>query len=119
MIEEALDISSALLQSRSSDRLSLCVDKEKKMGGLRQAFHQYRKLHQLSREGPSDMLRRKVAEMERKRKKRNIHRNDLYVDVPESKKWLDTASMPMILTAVGTALFAKILMMVLFKFYYH
>lgn len=83
-------------------------------GGVRQAFHQCRKLHKLSHEGPSDMLRRKVAELEKRRKKRIPNKNDVYVDVPESKAWLDTATMPMILTAVGTALFAKILMMVLF-----
>ncbi|KAH8489686.1 hypothetical protein H0E87_025059 [Populus deltoides] len=33
------------------------------------------------------------------------------VMVPESLSFLDTATMPMILTVVGTALFAKLLMM--------
>lgn len=87
------------------------------MHGVRQTFYQMcRKLHKLSHDRPSDTLKRKVAELEKKRKRRHPNKDDLYVDVPESRAWLDTATMPMILTAVGTALFAKILMMVLFKF---
>lgn len=87
------------------------------MHGVRQTFNQMcRKLHKLSHDRPSDTLKRKVAELEKKRKRRHPNKDDLYVDVPESRAWLDTATMPMILTAVGTALFAKILMMVLFKF---
>ncbi|GER42027.1 succinyl-CoA ligase [ADP-forming] subunit beta [Striga asiatica] len=53
----------------------------------------------------------KIAELEKKRKTRNPRKNKLLVDVPEFKKFLDTATMPMILTVVGTALFAKLLMM--------
>ncbi|GER40371.1 RING/U-box superfamily protein, partial [Striga asiatica] len=48
---------------------------------------------------------------EKKRKTRNPRKNKLLVDVPESKKFLHTATMPMILTVVGTALFSKLLMM--------
>ncbi|KAK4429220.1 hypothetical protein Salat_1222300 [Sesamum alatum] len=70
-----------------------------------------RNLHTLSRDGPSDTLKRKVAELEKKRKQRNPKKNQLLVDVPESRSFLDTATMPMLLTVVGIALFAKLLMM--------
>lgn len=90
------------------------------MHGVRQTLNQMsRKLHNLANGGPSDTLKRKVAELEKKRKRRHPNKDDLYVDVPESRAWLDTATMPLVLTAVGTALFAKILMMVLFKFVFH
>ncbi|GER34784.1 hypothetical protein STAS_11037, partial [Striga asiatica] len=56
-------------------------------------------------------IRRKIAELEKKRKTRNPRKNKLLVDVPESKNFLYTATMPMILIVVGTALFAKLLMM--------
>jgi hypothetical protein len=76
-----------------------------------------RQLHTLSGDGPSESLRRKIAELERTRKARKSPEKDqLFVEVPESKAYLDTASMPMILTVVGVALFAKILFMVLFFF---
>ena len=63
------------------------------------------------RECPSEALKVKIAELERFRKKKKSVKQFI-VDVPESKSFLDTASMPMILTAVGVALFAKLLMMV-------
>ncbi|XP_042042758.1 uncharacterized protein LOC121787971 [Salvia splendens] len=82
------------------------------MRGVHQTLNQMsRKLHKLANGGPSDTLKRKVAELEKKRKRRHPNKDDLYVDVPESRAWLDTATMPLVLTAVGTALFAKILMM--------
>lgn len=74
-------------------------------------FSCHRQLHTLSRDGPSQMLKRRVAELEKKRKMKNPRKNELFVETPEPKTWLDTASMPMILTAVGVALFAKLLMM--------
>ncbi|KAE8123791.1 hypothetical protein FH972_018716 [Carpinus fangiana] len=71
-----------------------------------------RQLHTLSSDGPSESLRRKIAELERTRKARKSPEKDqLFVEVPESKAYLDTASMPMILTVVGVALFAKLLFM--------
>ncbi|KAG8364497.1 hypothetical protein BUALT_Bualt18G0003400 [Buddleja alternifolia] len=70
-----------------------------------------RKLHTLSRDSPSDTLKRKIAELDKKRQRKNPKKNQLFVDVPESRSYLDTATMPMILTVVGTALFAKLLMM--------
>ncbi|KAL2252227.1 uncharacterized protein LOC105167409 [Sesamum indicum] len=82
------------------------------MHGVRRGLAYFCKnLHTLSRDGPSDTLRRKVAELEKKRKKRNPKKNQLLVDVPESRSFLDTATMPMLLTVVGIALFAKLLMM--------
>ncbi|KAL0405143.1 UNVERIFIED_CONTAM: hypothetical protein Slati_3828200 [Sesamum latifolium] len=82
------------------------------MHGVRRGLAYFCKnLHTLSRDGPSDTLKRKVAELEKKRKKRNPKKNQLLVDVPESRSFLDTATMPMLLTVVGIALFAKLLMM--------
>lgn len=49
--------------------------------------------------------------MQKMRRKRNPRNDELFVEVPESRSFLDTATMPMILTVVGTALFAKLLMM--------
>lgn len=66
----------------------------------------------MSRDGPSISLKKKIAEMEKKRKRSNPRKKELFVEVPESKSFLDTATMPMILTVVGTALVAKLLMMV-------
>ncbi|CAL1381392.1 unnamed protein product [Linum trigynum] len=71
-----------------------------------------RGLHMLSRgDGPSETLRRRVSELEKLRKRKNPRKHELFVQVPESLKFLDTATMPMILTVVGTALVAKLLMM--------
>lgn len=78
----------------------------------RRALFQFcRQVHTLSRDGPSDTLKRKIAGLEKMRKRRNPKNNRFFVEVPESLKYLDTASMPMILTTVGVALIAKLLMM--------
>lgn len=76
--------------------------------GLRVLRRQMHLLQQ--RDRPSEALKVKIAELERFRKKKKSVKQFI-VDVPESKSFLDTASMPMILTAVGVALFAKLLMM--------
>lgn len=73
-------------------------------------FH--RQMHTVSRDGPSETLKKKVAELEKMRKRKNHVKNNLLVEVPESTSYLDTATMPMVLTAVGVVLFAKLLMMV-------
>ncbi|CAN1238177.1 hypothetical protein LINGRAPRIM_LOCUS2051 [Linum grandiflorum] len=65
-------------------------------------------------DGPSEALTRRVAELEKSRKRKNPKKHEFFVQVPESLKFLDTATMPMILTVVGTALIAKLLMMVCF-----
>ncbi|KAJ4829517.1 hypothetical protein Tsubulata_011995 [Turnera subulata] len=65
----------------------------------------------LSRDGPSESLKRRIVEMEKTRRRKNPKADELFVEVPESKAFLDTATMPMILTVVGTALVAKLLMM--------
>ncbi|KAI6673464.1 hypothetical protein NL676_001370 [Syzygium grande] len=70
-----------------------------------------RGLHTVSSDGPSDTLRRKIAELEKMKKKRNPRKNQVFVEVPEPKTFLDTATWPMILASVGIALFAKLLMM--------
>lgn len=84
------------------------------MSGIRGMFFQTckKKLHTLSRDaGPSEILKKRIAEIEKKRKRRDPRKNQLFVEVPESKSFLDTATMPMILTVAGTALFVKLLMM--------
>ncbi|XP_076887314.1 uncharacterized protein LOC143537424 [Bidens hawaiensis] len=60
---------------------------------------------------PSDAFKKKIAELEKDRRRKNPKRNRLFVETPESLAWLDTASMPMFATVVGIALFAKLLMM--------
>ncbi|KDO50973.1 hypothetical protein CISIN_1g038886mg, partial [Citrus sinensis] len=70
-----------------------------------------RRLHTLSRDGPSESLKKRVAELEKTRKRKNVKKNDVFVEVPESKSFLDTASLPMFLTVAAIALFAKLLMM--------
>lgn len=72
-----------------------------------------RDLHTQSHDVPTETLKKKVAELEKMRKKRTSRKKDQFiVEVPESKSFLDTATMPMILSAAGIALFAKLLMMV-------
>lgn len=71
-----------------------------------------RGLHSLTKDGPSDTLKKKFAELQKVRKRKNPRKDQFIVEVPESKSFLDTATMPMILSAVGIALFAKLLMMV-------
>ncbi|KAL0906637.1 hypothetical protein M5K25_025149 [Dendrobium thyrsiflorum] len=61
---------------------------------------------------PADILRSRILERERfRQRRRNPSHDEFFVQVPESSSWLDTATMPMILTAVAIALFAKVLMM--------
>ncbi|KAK3034010.1 hypothetical protein RJ639_033295 [Escallonia herrerae] len=82
------------------------------MGFPRKTFFQFvRQLHTFSADAPSDSLKKKIAELEKLKKRKNPKKNQLFVEVPESKSYLDTATMPMILTVVGVALFAKLLMM--------
>ncbi|RAL49557.1 hypothetical protein DM860_012990 [Cuscuta australis] len=82
------------------------------MNGIRRTVHGFwRQVHTKSREGPSETLKKRVAELERKRKDKNYRKNETFVEVRESLAWLDTPTMPMILTVVGTALIAKLMMM--------
>ncbi|KAJ3677537.1 hypothetical protein LUZ60_003261 [Juncus effusus] len=61
---------------------------------------------------PSDLIRARAAELAKeRRRRRDPKRDEFFVQTPESNAWLDTASMPMVLTAVAIALFAKLLMM--------
>ncbi|XWS10179.1 hypothetical protein CRYUN_Cryun39dG0053400 [Craigia yunnanensis] len=70
-----------------------------------------RSLHTVSRVVPSETLKKKVAEIEKMKKMRNPKKDQLFVEVPESKSYLDTATLPMYLAVAGIALFAKLLMM--------
>ncbi|XP_031491537.1 LOW QUALITY PROTEIN: uncharacterized protein LOC116258507 [Nymphaea colorata] len=69
-----------------------------------------RSAHTLA-DSPSPNLKRKIEEWNREERRGKGKKDELFVPVPESKAFLDTATMPMILTAVAIALFAKILMM--------
>ena len=84
------------------------------MNRIRQRLLMFgRELHTTSYDGPSDALKRKVGALEKTRKMRRSRKKDeFFVEVPESKSYLDTATMPMVLAVVGIALFAKLLMMV-------
>lgn len=64
-----------------------------------------------SHDGPSETLRKKFAEIEKMKKRRKTKKDQLFVEVPESRYFLDTATLPMVLTVAGIALFAKLLMM--------
>ncbi|KAE8713009.1 hypothetical protein F3Y22_tig00110220pilonHSYRG00062 [Hibiscus syriacus] len=56
-------------------------------------------------------LKIKIAEIQRARKRRNPKKDQLFVEVPESRSFLDTATLLMVLAVAGIALFAKLLMM--------
>nr|DAD30387.1 TPA_asm: hypothetical protein HUJ06_009238 [Nelumbo nucifera] len=79
-------------------------------GIFRMPFRSWRLVHTWSQDGPSETLKTKVAKMQKMRKKKNP-KDEFIVYVPESKAFLDTLTMPMVLTAVAVALFAKVLMM--------
>ncbi|XP_009614653.1 uncharacterized protein [Nicotiana tomentosiformis] len=82
------------------------------MLGIRRKLCQFsRQVHTLSRDRPSETLKMNITKLKEKKKRKDPRKNQLFVQVPESRAWLDTATMPMILTVVGTALFAKLLMM--------
>ncbi|KAK8527536.1 hypothetical protein V6N13_085361 [Hibiscus sabdariffa] len=70
-----------------------------------------RLLHTLSRYGPSETLKIKVAEIGKTRKRRNSMKDRLFEEVPASRSFLDTATLPTVLAVAGIALFAKLLMM--------
>jgi hypothetical protein len=60
-----------------------------------------------------NLLRLSVAERERsRRRRRDPARDEFFVPTPESLAWLDSVTLPMILTAAAVALFTKLLMMV-------
>ncbi|RZC89171.1 hypothetical protein C5167_030866 [Papaver somniferum] len=71
-----------------------------------------RLVHTASHNPPSEALKKTISEM---RKTKNMNhrnkKNEFLVDVPESMAYLDTLKMPVVLTAVAVALFAKVLMM--------
>lgn len=58
------------------------------------------------------LLRLRVVERERlRRRRRDPGRDEFFVPTPESLAWLDSVSLPMVLTAAAVALFTKLLMM--------
>ncbi|KHN08017.1 hypothetical protein glysoja_023627 [Glycine soja] len=62
---------------------------------------------------PSETLKRRALELEKKRKTRHSKTKDQFiVTVPESLSFLDTATIPMYFAAIGIALLAKLLMTV-------
>lgn len=62
----------------------------------------------LRRDGPTETLKQLAAKIERRRRRKKIDEG-VVVYVPESKKYLDTATLPLTLTFVGIAIGAKIL----------
>ncbi|KAJ9679051.1 hypothetical protein PVL29_021084 [Vitis rotundifolia] len=80
-------------------------------GVARRVFVFQRQLNTLSHDGPTDTLKRKIAGMEKIRKRRDPKKDQFYVEVPESQKFLDTATWPMTVAAVGVAVIAKLFMM--------
>ncbi|RVW90683.1 hypothetical protein CK203_038769 [Vitis vinifera] len=80
-------------------------------GVARRVFVFQRQLNTLSHDGPTDTLKRKIAGMEKIRKRRDPKKDQFYVEVPESQKFLDTATWPMTIAAVGVAVIAKLFMM--------
>ncbi|THF95307.1 hypothetical protein TEA_016849 [Camellia sinensis var. sinensis] len=113
VFSQILDIGSFCASRRQSSQafLSKEVTTNLTIGAMLSLLLWGEQMHTLSRDDPSETLKRKVAELEKMRKMKNPRKNQLFVQVPEPKTFLDTATMPMILTAVGVALFAKLLMM--------
>lgn len=81
---------------------------------LRTILQYQRPLHTLSPDTlPRETLRKKIAESEKiRRKRKGPRRDEFIVNVPGNTEFLDTPTMPMILIAVGIAVFAKLLMIV-------
>ncbi|KAL4185758.1 hypothetical protein AMTRI_Chr10g7540 [Amborella trichopoda] len=76
-------------------------------------FLQLSKIHTWAEsDRPSETLKRRIAEINKKKLLLREKKNEFIVYVPESSAYLDTATMPMVLVAVGFALLAKILMMI-------
>lgn len=71
-----------------------------------------------SSDAPTETLRKKLTDLQKSKKRRNPIKNQFLVEVPESRSYLDTATMPMFLAVVGIALFAKVLMMVHSSFFF-
>nr|GMC48992.1 uncharacterized protein LOC109192553 [Ipomoea batatas] len=87
------------------------VSLHENMIGVRRMVHGFwRQVHTKTREGPSENLKKKVAEIETKRKSKSPRKTQVFIQVPDSMEWLDTPTMPMIIIAVGTAVVAKLLM---------
>lgn len=80
---------------------------------LRRRFHS-----PSSSDAPTETLRKRITDLQKSKKRRNPIKNQFLVEVPESRSYLDTATMPMFLAVVGIALFAKVLMMVTSFYYY-
>ncbi|KAH7522485.1 hypothetical protein FEM48_Zijuj07G0143600 [Ziziphus jujuba var. spinosa] len=89
---------------------------ERLLFSIRRQLHLHLQLRKFSphhhhEAAPTETLKRMIKDLEKK-KSNNVKRDKkFFVETPESKSYLDTATMPMVLTAVGIALFAKLLMM--------
>ncbi|KAM6562113.1 hypothetical protein CsatB_022111 [Cannabis sativa] len=88
-------------------KLSMLIQRQFQLRSVSHSLHLH---HHQPRNGPTESLRQKVAEREKKRKK--IKKNDAFVVlVPEGLKYLDTPTLPMTLTFIGIAIAAKLLYM--------
>ncbi|KAI3880963.1 hypothetical protein MKX03_007809 [Papaver bracteatum] len=81
----------------------------------RSLFQSRRLIHTQSHNNPpSETFKKTVSEMRKKKKNmtnRSKKKDEFLVEVPESMAYLDTLKMPVVLTAVAVALFAKVLML--------
>ena len=84
-------------------RLSASIRSQFQLRNLSHNLH----LHQ-PRAGPTETLKQKIAELEKKKKKNKKH-DGFVVLVPEGQKWLDTPSVPVTLTFIAIAIGAKLL----------
>ncbi|XP_064981834.1 uncharacterized protein LOC135623154 [Musa acuminata AAA Group] len=80
---------------------------------LRSILRAGRPIRAAAGDGPGELLRARIGERERwRRGRRDPAKDEFFVPVRESAKWLDTLTWPMALTAIAVALFAKVLMMI-------
>ncbi|KAK9119805.1 hypothetical protein Scep_017898 [Stephania cephalantha] len=79
-------------------------------GILRTVLQSRRQMQTWSHEGPTESLKRRVLELEKKRKQRNLKKSEFIVPVRDSNAYLDTFSMPMLLTYVAVAIACHLLM---------
>ncbi|KAI3866642.1 hypothetical protein MKW92_027596 [Papaver armeniacum] len=80
----------------------------------RSLFQSRRLIHTQSHNPPSETFKKTISEMRKKKKNmtnRSKKNDEFLVEVPESMAYLDTLKMPVVLTAVAVALFAKVLML--------
>ncbi|XP_062110202.1 uncharacterized protein LOC133822023 [Humulus lupulus] len=87
-------------------KLSMLIQRQFQLRNVSHNLH----LHHQPRNGPTESLKQKIAEFEKKRRKKKKH-DAFVVLVPEGQKYLDTPTLPMTLAFIGIAIGAKLLYM--------